>query len=127
MSFVQCVIEMLELLVTSISGETVAANGKSPKNADTQPPTDEPIPPSLPIVPGPQKIDQKPSEGNPEKLPAVNASPAITGFEPSPAQPSPAELPNGEDSATKLRQHVKNIQQAINVGKELREAVKYGM
>ncbi|XP_010045428.2 membrane protein of ER body-like protein [Eucalyptus grandis] len=73
------------------------ANGKSPKDANTQPPTDEPIPPSLPIVPGPQKIDQKPTEENPEKLSAVNDSPAITGLKPSPAQPSPAELPNEVD------------------------------
>ncbi|KAL3754314.1 hypothetical protein ACJRO7_001532 [Eucalyptus globulus] len=49
------------------------ANGKSPKDANTQPPTDEPIPPSTP---------------------AVGAPPAITGIKPSPAQPSSAELPN---------------------------------
>lgn len=66
-----------------------------------------------------KEIYLKPITENTEELPAVSAPSAITG-----AKPSPAEPQKGEDSATKLRQHVKNIQQAINVGKELREAVK---
>ncbi|KAL3754307.1 hypothetical protein ACJRO7_001529 [Eucalyptus globulus] len=76
-------------------GETLAANGQSPEDANTKPLTVELIPPSTPTVPvvgtTSKEIYPKPITENTEELPAVSAPSAITGVKPSPAQPSPAE------------------------------------
>ncbi|KAF8042981.1 hypothetical protein BT93_A1346 [Corymbia citriodora subsp. variegata] len=107
-------------------GETLAASGQSLEYAYTKPETEKVIPPSAPIalVVGQTltKIDQKSVEETAKELPDVSA-PAITEVFLSPAQPSLAKSDKVEDSATKW-QRVKNIQQAINFGKELRDAVK---
>lgn len=128
MSFVHCAIEMLELLMTSIAGETLAAGGQSLEDAYTKPQTVEVIPPStpIPLVVGQTliEIDQKSVKETAKELPAVNAPSAITEVLPTPAQPPLAESQKVADSATKLRQRIINIKQAINVGKELRDAVK---
>lgn len=120
MSLVHCAIEMLELLMTSIAGETLAAGGQSVEDAYRKPQTVQVTPPStpIPLVVGQtlMEIDQKSVE-TAKELPAVSAPSAITEVLPSPAQPSLSESQKVADSAI-------NIQQAINVGKELRDAVK---
>ncbi|KAI6697679.1 hypothetical protein NL676_017798 [Syzygium grande] len=109
-------------------GETLAAGGQSLEDAYTKPQTVKVIPPStpIPLVVGQTliEIDQKSVKETAKELPAVNAPSATTEVLPTPAQPPLAESQKVADSATKLRQRIINIKQAINVEKELRDAVK---